>query len=305
MREGPSLEYNQSIPASWWTSAWRPSQFAYGLTQWGQGQWGANTDADACRTNNVYCIIAYLKAMGWSFESIIAVCGNAYNESQLDPRYWQRPNDTTGGIGFWQWTPVTMYTNRAENIWGNNDGWAQYYWCSGWYECYFMSSQVWDYPYREWVRHSQGPGHNPAPGSGGTYPGEPGYYPQWNFRLSFEEFAKGIIYDTSAPQDTPYERIDYLTEAFYWDFEQVADYTNDQTRSQRMQRAHVFYDRMEPIWGNFSAKTAIKNPSYLPNEDTTLQEILNLGHRLDPVLIAAIARNNRPRARIIRRIGDD
>ena len=301
MREGPSLEYNQSIPSNWWTSSWRPSQFAYGINTYGRN-WGADTDSTACFANNAYCMTYYLKDAGWSFLSACAMFGNIQGEGAFDPRAWEVYADPSRGFGLVQWTPMNQYTNPAQSVWGDGDDWAPLWWASGWYETYMICAEVFGTYRTQWVKHMQGPGHNPAPGSGGVYPAT---YPTWDFRLSYEEFAKGIIYDQSAPHSTDYEKIDYLTQAFYWDYEQVADYVANYTLTQRQTRAKNWYDRLAPIFGVFDAANSLKNPPYLPNADTTLQEIINLGHKLDPVLIAAIARNNRPRVRIIRKIGVD
>ena len=287
MNEGPDLAYNQSVPADWWLTSWRPSQWCYGLSTYGGG-WGAGTDDDACTTNNAYCMCVYLRAQGWGLQSIAAVCGNAMNESGFDPRNWEYDGDINAGFGLVQWTPQRQYQADAEGIWGVNDGFAPYYY-SGWEECFFMASQVWDYPRRKWVPHRKGPGYNPAPGSGGVYPGSA---PDHDYTLSYEEFALGRISDSDISTDA-YDRIEYLTGAFYWDFEQVADYIVDNTLYQRRSRAEAFYLRLRNIFPDFKG-FVLKNPCDPVDGDTTLADALlftnpNMG------FLAAITRQQQQR----------
>lgn len=294
MQQGPDLAYNQSVPASWWTTTWRPNQWCYGQSTYGGG-WGSGTDSTACMANNVYCTTQYFKAMGWSFQSIMAMCGNIQSESGFDPRNWEVNADPTRGFGLIQWTPASQYFNDARGIWGSSDGWAPYFY-SGWYESYVIAYEVWEIPRRQWVKHRAGQGGNPAPGSGGTYPGNP---PDYDYRLSYEEFAQGVIYDTTVP-NVLQDKLDYLTGAFYWDYEQVGDYVADYTLPQRRTRTMNWYNRFVNIFGDFPAKAQLVNPPYKPNEDTTLQDIIRLNNGIDPKLIAAIlSGRNQHRCKII------
>lgn len=292
MQQGPDLAYNQSVPSNWWTTSWRPTQWCYGQSTYGGG-WGTGTDSTACMANNVYCTTQYFMKMGWAFKSIMAMCGNIQSESGFDPRNWEINGDTSRGFGLIQWTPASQYFNDAQGIWGSSDDWAPYFY-SGWYECYVIGYEVWEVPRRQWVKHSQGPGHNPAPGSGGTYPGN---YPDYDYRLSYEEYAKGVIYDTSVPSTTQ-GALDYLTGAFYWDYEQVGDYVADYTLGQRRTRSLNWYNRFVDIFGDFDAKDQLVNPPYKPNADTTLQEIMDLGNHIDPKILITLLNKNNKRFRI-------
>lgn len=266
MNEGPDLAYNQSVPADWWLTSWRPSQWCYGMNTYG-GSWGAGTDDDACQTNNAYCLAVYLRKQGWCLQSIAGVCGNIMSESGFDPRNWQVPGDSSEGFGLVQWTPGYVYHNDASGIWGPTDGWAPYYY-SGWYESFFIASEVFGYPRAQWESHRKGPGYNPAPGSGGVYPG---YAPDMDYTLTYEEFALGKPSDSDAEGDIE-DRVRYYAGAYYWDYEQVADYTADYTIWQRKNRAWSFYLRLRNIFPDFKS-FRLKNPCDAVNEDTTLADI--------------------------------
>ena len=267
MNDGPSLAYNQSVPADWWLTSWRPTQWCYGMSTYGGG-WGTGTNDDACTTNNAYCMCVYLMKQGWCLQSIAAVCGNAMSESGFDPRNWEEDGNTAKGFGLVQWTPQSQYQSDAQGIWGINDGFAPYYY-SGWYESFFMASQVWEYPRKKWAKHRKGPGYNPAPGSGGVYPDD---VPDYDYTLTYEEFALGKPSDSDITDDV-YDRINYLTGAFYWDFEQVADYIADHTLYQRRSRAESFYLRLRNIFPDFRG-FILKDPCDAVDEDTTLADVL-------------------------------
>lgn len=266
MNDGPDLAYNQSVPADWWLSSWRPTKWCYGMDTYGGG-WGTGTNDAACETNNAYCMCMYLKKQGWCLQSIAAVCGNAQSESGFDPRNWERNADPTGGFGLVQWTPQSQYQSDAAGIWGIGDGWAPFYY-SGWYESYFIASEVWEHPRKQWVPHRKGPGYNPAPGSGGVYPGDD---PDYDYTLSYEEYALGKPSDSDVSSDV-YDRLDYLTGAYYWCYEQVGDYKADYTLPQRRNRTENFYHRLRNIFPDFKG-FMIKKPSDPVNEDTTLADI--------------------------------
>ena len=329
MQQGPDLAYNQSVPADWWTSdQWRPGQFAYGVNTYG-GNWGANTDSNAIEMNNAYCMAYYLKDAGWSFLSACAMFGNIDREGNFDPRRWERYNEPSRGFGLVQWTPMRQYTGPARQIWGDSDDWASIWWASGWYETYMICTEVFATYRRQWVPHRAGYGHNPVnlhstvpaanqpspPYTNGEYPraadgvSPGGLPPAYDFQLSFEQFAQGVIYDQTAPHSSDYEKLDYLTEAFYWDYEQVGDHcmhtpTNsfwwgaDQTLARRKGNARIYYDRLKPIIGNFSGGT-IQNPPFLPDANTTLQDIIaRTEESLSPAMRAVLASIHKNRYRI-------
>ena len=269
MAELPDLTYNQSVPVNWWTTdAWTPTRWCYGMDTYGGG-WGADTDDAACCANNVYLITLYLKAVGWSFESIMALCGNYQNESGLDPRDWQSPGNTTRGFGLPQWTPQTKYQGWAEAIWDPlTDPFAPFFY-NGWYEMYIQASECVEHPNRSWVKHTDDPHGNPSPGSP-TYPDYPGYAPDYNYWLSYPDFARGLI-PVTLP-DNPYDRINYLTGAFYWNYERVADFTADYTIYQRRNRARQWYDRMIYRFNNFPGRKPM-SPN-VPDPDFTVNDIV-------------------------------
>ena len=288
MNDPPSQEYNESIPHNWWESDnWRPTRWAYGLSEYG-GTYGLLANDTDCMANNFYLMAVYLKKQGWAFQSIMAVCANAHSESGGDPRNWEVPANAEKGFGLVQWTPQSQYQNDALGIWGAGDGWSPYYY-SGWYETYFIAAEVFDYPRRQWVRHRKGDGYNPAPGSGGVYPGD---YPTQDYMLSYEEFALGKPSDSDVTTDV-YSRLNYLTAAFYWDYEQVGDYRADYTLGQRQLRARTWYNRLAPIMGDFRGHF-LKQPADPVNEDTTLADVEAL-KGMQGKFIAMLVGNQKPR----------
>ena len=305
MAQLPDIEYNRSIPLSWFThgTAWLPRRWAYGTgpngSSIGSSPYGNDTQGnplnyDSVSTNNAYCLTKYFQSLGWSFEAIMGMCGNMHKESQYQPGYWDnlQTGDMTLGFGLVQWTGATQYINPARQIWGTSDPFAPYYY-NGWYECYMIGSEVFATYREQWVKHQAGAGHNPVnlhtqippdeqpdpPYYAGEYPGEREGVPPpaYDFRLSFEQYAKGIIYDSSAPHSTVYDRINYLTEAFYWDYEQVGDWPMhgshgaDRTLEARKLEARTMYDRLVPYFGNFGS-SEILVPT-VPNSDFTIDDI--------------------------------
>ena len=270
MAELPDLAYNQSVPANWWdlVPSFTPTRWCYGMGTYG-GSWGADTDSTACMANNVYMTILYLRAAGWSFQSIIAVCANYQNESGLDPRNWEVYADINRGFGLPQWTPQRQYQMWAENIWDQNtDPFAPYFY-NGWYELYIQASEVFGYPHTQWEKHTTNPNGNPATGSP-SYPGYPGLVPDHWYQDSFAEFAAGQIGDASISSD-PYDRLDYLTGEYFWNYEQVADYVADYTLAQRRTRARNWYDRMSYRFTDFAGGTVIQ-PT-VPGPDFTAADL--------------------------------
>ena len=314
MAELPSIDYNRSIPYQWYlhSAGWLPTRWAYGTGPYGSSVgdsvFGYDTEGEeldyyTVATNNAYCITAYLKSMGWSFEAIMGMCGNIDREGNYNPGRWEKQSELGNlnehGFGLVQWTPPREYVTPARNIWGTEDPFAPYYF-NGWYELYMIASEVFGTPRTQWVPHQAGAGHNPVnlhsrvpaanqpdpPYYNGEYPGERDGVPPpaYDFRMTFEQFAKGTIYDSTAPHSTPHERIEYLTEAFYWDYEQVGDYPmyvnqqtgvwwgQDQTLARRKTQAKAMYDRLLPFFGNFTS-TDVKRPTVI-GPDFTINDIV-------------------------------
>ena len=75
------------------------------------GGYGFTSDENYDNSMEIYGI---LSAQGFSVESIAAVCGNAVNESGLNPWRWQNDHYASGnGYGLLQWTPSTGYTSLS------------------------------------------------------------------------------------------------------------------------------------------------------------------------------------------------
>ena len=302
MAELPEYSYNTSIPDLWYSypsTVWLPKRWAYGIGNYGSGNFGTATDLQSpyyfskVAANNVYCITMYLRKYGWAFESIMAVCGNIHNESNFNPGDWEHGvGATNGGFGLVQWTPPNQYITPATTIWGVDDPFYPYYY-NGWYEVYMMASEIFGYPRHQWLQHRAGAGHNPVnlshmaeqpdpPYYAGEYPGERWNIspPAYDFRYSYERFATGEIYDSTAPRRTWEQRVNYLTEAFYWNYEQVGDYplntttfTADNTLTQRKTRARMWYNRMLPFFTDFKSTGNILQPP-APTPDTKLSDFL-------------------------------
>lgn len=64
-------------------------------------------------TVNVAYITKFLRANGWTDNSIAAICGNMQAESSLNPGRWQSEDvgNYNLGYGLVQWTPATKYIN--------------------------------------------------------------------------------------------------------------------------------------------------------------------------------------------------
>lgn len=255
--EGYDAAYNASVPANWWESeAWRPTKFCYGSGPHGSGDFGVSP-ATPCQANNAYLITRYFRSQGWAFEAICAMLGNIQNESQLQPGYWENYGSTNLGFGFVQWTPASRYFSGQETEYGTDDPWAPYYY-SGWYECFRVAEEVFGRP-RQWVPVRQGEGFNPS-------------RPERDYTLSFEDFAFGLVVPDDVP-DTVEGRLDYLTSAFYWCYEQVAVYVDDPSEAQRQTRARTWFNRFEPIFGNFKAAKSLRDPATKPDPYFTLANL--------------------------------
>ena len=272
MAELPDLAYNQSIPADWWeTDIWTPTRWAYGMGEWGSN-WGTGTNSDGCMANNVYMCIKYLKALGWSYQSIMALVANYQSESGLDPRNWEHPAVTSDGFGLPQWTPQSQYQHWAEDIWEPDDPFAPYYY-NGWYELYIQASEPFGYPHSQWEKHTDDPQGNPATTSD-YYPGyPPSGPPDQSYWLSFQDWCQGLV--PSSAGSTVDDRLNYLTGAFYWNYEQVADYVADYSLPQRRNRARMWYDRFLLHFGDFAGRKP-QQPNVAPDPDFTMADIKTL-----------------------------
>lgn len=272
MAELPDLAYNQSVPANWWeTDLWTPTRFCYALDTYGHQGWGADTIASACEANNAYLCLLYFKALGWSFQTICAAVANYQSESKLDPRNWNTAGDIYDGFGLPHWTPQRQYQHWAENIWEPTDPFAPYYY-NGWYELYILASEPFGYPHSQWVKHTTDPNGNPASGSQ-YYPGyPPSGPPDQNYLVSFLNWCAG---DIPSYLSTVNQRLDYLTGAYYWNYEQVADYTEDYSLPQRRNRARNWYNRFLPYFGDFAGRT-VYQPREVPGPDYTMNDIRNI-----------------------------
>lgn len=319
MPEFYDQSYNDSIPDRWWESDdWRPTKWAYkdpGPPNWGNADDYTTVGTNlACVVNNVYLQVCYYRKYGWALLPILAQAGNFQRESNNNPSNWEYPyppswtwagvmahgNGEDKGFGLGQWTPSqSQYHVPARAEWGDQDPWFPVYY-NGWYQIYFNATEVFDYPYRQWVLHSAGQGHNPATTSP-YYPNYPGLVPTYNFRISFRQFAAGVIGDPSV-QDNDTAKLNYLTECYYWDYEQVADYTYDYTLAARQANARNFYSYLQPIFGSFtSTEEKVKRPPK-PGPNFGLKDL----EGLSPAMLAILATNNRGRSRkLIYRIGDD
>ena len=315
MPEFYDQSYNDSIPNNWWTTSWRPTKWAYkdpGPPSWGNAPDYTTVGTNlACVVNNVYLQVCYYKACGWAFLPALAQAGNFQRESNNNPSNWEAPYPTAwtwaaviapriksdggeAGFGLGQWTPSrTMYHIPARAEWGDQDPWFPVYY-NGWYQIYFNATEVFGYPYSQWKMHRAGQGHNPATTSP-YYPNYPGLVPTYDFRITFKQFAAGVIGDPSVP-NTVTDHLNYLTECYYWDYEQVADYTSDYTLAARQANARNYYSYLEPIFGNFTSDVdSVKRPNK-PGPDFGLNDI----GKLPDWLIAVIGNNQRQqRKRII------
>lgn len=246
----PDLDYNQNVPEDWWLTDWRPSKWCFGTGPNGSGYYGVLDDTP-CVHNNAYCILKYFKKIGWSFQSICAMLGNLWNESQMQPGFWQGGNygqvsDDHVGYGLTQWTPPNKFILWADTEWGADDPYSPYFY-SGWYQCYRIACEMIENDPAQWMNvYAHSSTANPN-------------RPERNYLTTRDEFMKGIC-----PQDVPdtlEDRLNYLTSCFYWQYEQVALTDDDPSENTRKSRARQFYDHFSPIFGDFDAKDNIIMPS--------------------------------------------
>jgi|GEM_PF-970807 len=74
---------------------------------------GASTLTSAQMNANATYIYNYLRNQGFTKNAACGVLGNMQAESVLNPGIWERSNNTSYGYGLVQWTPATVFLNRA------------------------------------------------------------------------------------------------------------------------------------------------------------------------------------------------
>lgn len=74
--------------------------------------------SEAQMQNNAKELYSFVASRGGSVNVAAALCGNAQQESTLNPGVWQNLTVNTGGYGLFQWDPATKLTNwcYAEGI---------------------------------------------------------------------------------------------------------------------------------------------------------------------------------------------
>ena len=242
--EAYDQQYNESIPADWWETEWRPTKFAYGSGPEGSGYMIGGANSTNAQANNAYCIAVYLMHEGWCLEAICGMLGNIQSEGMLQPGYWQN-NDVgvlTTGFGLVQWTPATKYINWADNTWGALDPWYPYYY-SGWYECYRIAMECVNNLSGQWI-------------------------PTADYNYSFKNFARGIEF----VGNDKWDRVEDAASAFLYNYERPGSYG---TESQRRARAHAWLQRLDDIWPNYAITTeAINDDPLMPGPYFGLEDIL-------------------------------
>jgi len=74
---------------------------------------GSSTLTTAQRDANAKYIYNYLRDNGFTKNAACGVLGNMQQESNMNPGIWQVSNNTSYGYGLVQWTPATVFLNRA------------------------------------------------------------------------------------------------------------------------------------------------------------------------------------------------
>lgn len=74
---------------------------------------GSSTLSTAQRDANARYIYNYLINQGFTKQAACGVLGNMQQESNMNPGIWQVSNNTSYGYGLVQWTPATVFLNRA------------------------------------------------------------------------------------------------------------------------------------------------------------------------------------------------
>ena len=74
---------------------------------------GVSTLTSAQMTSNAKYVLSYLMQQGFTKNAACGVLGNMQQESGINPGIWQSSNNTSLGYGLVQWTPATVFLNRA------------------------------------------------------------------------------------------------------------------------------------------------------------------------------------------------
>ena len=236
-------QYNDSIPAGWWETEWRPQKFAYGSGPNGSGYMVGGKNTTEAQANNAYCIARYLMAQGWQLEAICGMLGNIQSEGMTQPGYWEggHVGEMSFGFGLVQWTPATKYINWAAQTWGAEDPWGPYYY-SGWYECYRIVMECISGLSGQWIATS-------------------------DFDLSFREFAQGL----GLIGNDKWDRVEYAASAWLYNYERPRDPSGAET--QRRARAHAWMQRFNDLFPNYQEITTLKPTPQMPGPYFGLDDI--------------------------------
>lgn len=74
-----------------------------------------STLSDAQMTTNAKYVCNFLMRQGFTKNAACGVLGNMQQESGINPGIWETFNDTKRGYGLVQWTPATIFLNRAKD----------------------------------------------------------------------------------------------------------------------------------------------------------------------------------------------
>ena len=227
-------QYNDSIPAGWWETEWRPQKFAYGSGPNGSGYMVGGKNTTEAQANNAYCIARYLMAQGWQLEAICGMLGNIQSEGMTQPGYWEggHVGEMSYGFGIVQWTPATKYINWAAQTWGEEDPWGPYYY-SGWYECYRIAMECISGLSGQWITTS-------------------------DFDLTFREFAQGL----GLIGNDKWDRVEYAASAWLYNYERPRDPSG--AESQRRARAHAWMQRFNDLFPDYQEVTTLKPTPQMP-----------------------------------------
>lgn len=74
---------------------------------------GSSTLSSSQMASNAKYVCNYLMEQGFTKNAACGVLGNMQQESGINPGIWQSSNKLTSGYGLVQWTPATVFLNRA------------------------------------------------------------------------------------------------------------------------------------------------------------------------------------------------
>lgn len=72
-----------------------------------------STLTDSQTQANAAYICSYLMNLGFTKNAACGILGNLQRESGINPGIWESSNNTSRGFGLVQWTPATIFLNRA------------------------------------------------------------------------------------------------------------------------------------------------------------------------------------------------